>query len=180
MNPNLKAIQIHLFGICAVVLCLSCAYVFGVRPVLNAHEQLQQVAIEGEQLQAALPKLETQLVELSEKIAAKKQAIRDNYAIKTYIEQPLIGIVSQLLSNRHMELSNLREESMLSTGDITIALQITGDYLDMVNFLADIQRLDRPARISALTLTPMDELGQRFSSRVSIVFSPPIALPIAG
>ncbi len=178
MNVSFKKMQVHLAGVSVVIVCASTAYVFGVRPALQAKEQLQQTIVEVEHLRGLAPVLEGEVAALTSGIEAKTKSIQASYPIETQSGQPLIGTVSKLLSARDIELNNLREESDKATGEVTLVLQASSEYANMLHFLSDLRRLDCPGRISGLTLTPLDPLGQRCSARITVKFYPAAILAI--
>lgn len=177
MNINLEKLQIHFLGIGGLAFCLVCAYGFGVRPVLQTQERLQTTVAEAEQLQRVLPALQTQIENLNAQITARSEQLRERYSIVTQSNQPLLGIVSKLLTDRQIDLVNLREEAQSSAGQRTVVLQLSSDYADMVTFVNDLRKLDCPAKVSHLRLTPLDELGERCSATLTVHFSPLVPFP---
>ncbi len=172
MNNSFNHFQIHALGLCGLCLCLVAGYYLGLRPVWQAQQQLQAIASEGDNLQSLRPSMELELASLTEHIAAKRQLLAEKYSIATADDQPWVGIVTQLLQQRHVELGSLREEPQGSEGGATIMLQITGTYVDLLGLIDDLRRLDRPARISSLNLSPQDERGENCSALVSVRFFP--------
>ncbi len=179
MNLDFKKLRIHFAGVTTLCVCLAVTYGFGIRPVLKSQEQHQQAVVEADHLQNQLPVLESEIVVLREQIASKRSALQTRYSIQTPSGRPLLGTVSTLLSQRRIALSNLREEGQKPNGELTIVLHASSNYEDMLHFVNDLRKLDCPARISNLHLTPIDELGDRCTAKITVRFFPVIPLPAA-
>lgn len=177
MTVNLKSMQVHLAGIASLGVCLLSTYGFGIRPVLQAQEQLQQIIMDAEHLQRLLPSLERDTDSLKVQLASQVKKLQERYPIVTQPGQPLLGIVSKLLAERHIDLVNLREDTHTTAGQRTLVLQANSGYEDMLTFVSDLRKLDCPARISHFKITPLDEQGLRCSATLTVHFSPIVPLP---
>lgn len=179
MKLSIKNLSIHLAGLAILGVCLVLAYGFGLRPVVLSQEKHQQAFMELEHLQQLLPTLNSQIVELQQKIAVKERQLQERYSIKTQVGQPLLSTVSALLAKRQISLSNLREENLQANGELMLVLHASSKYQDMIRFVDDLRKLDCPARITTLLLTPSDELGERCTAKITVHFLPVIPQPTA-
>ncbi len=177
MNINFKKLQIHTLGLASVCLCLGSGFLWGIRPSVQARVRLQQTIDEVEHTKTLVPKLETKIEELSVAIEAKRKQILKSYPIKTHSQEPLIGTVSNLLTQHQIDLSSLREEANESTQVATMTLQATGNYERVLHFISDLRKLDRPTSIAAFSLKPVDALGQTCSIRITVHFARTAYLP---
>lgn len=172
MNDHLKTMRIHLIGLCVLAVYLLGSYFAALRPVAIADQRLEQIAHEGEWLQNILPQLEQEVAELQHQLQDKRSLLSDKYSIATPSGRPLIGIATELLQRHQIALVNLRETSS-AAGDVSLALQVTAAYEDLIRFLKDLTQLDRPVRILSLSLTPEDDQAARF--RVAFTLKFPVA-----
>lgn len=172
MNIHLKSMRIHLIGVSVLAVYLLGSYFAGLRPVVSADQLLQQIAHEGEWLQGILPQMEQEVAELQLQLRDKRAALANKYSIATPSDHPLIGVATELLQRHQIGLVNLRETST-AAGDVSLALQVTTAYEDLIRFLQDVSQLDRPARILSLSLTPEDDHAARF--RVAVTLKFPVA-----
>lgn len=175
MNENLKTMRIHAIGISVLGVCLLGSYFAGLRPVVIADQRLQQIAHEGEWLQAILPQMEREIAELTQQLQDKRSALAAKYSITTPGNSPLIGVATELLQRHQIALVNLRETAT-ADGDVNLAIQVTATYDDLIRFLEDLSRLDRPARILSLSLAPEDDQAMRFNVALTLEFP---AAPVA-
>lgn len=172
MNNHLKTMRIHLIGVSVLAVYLLGSYFAGLGPVVSADQRLQQIAHEGEWLQGLLPQMEQQVAEMQLQLRDKQAALAGKYSISTPSDHPLIGVATELLQRHQIALVNLRETST-ATGDVSLALQVTTAYEDLVRFLQDVSQLDRPVRVLSLNLTPEDDHAVRF--RVALTLKFPVA-----
>ncbi len=169
MNEHLKILRIHLIGLSVLTACLLSSYFAGLRPVVSADQRLQQIAREGEWLQSILPQLERELSELTVQLQHRRSLLSDKYSVATAADQPLIGVATELLQRHDIALVNLRETTT-ADGVANVALQVSAGYDDVIRFLHDVSRLDRPVRIIALNLTPEDDHATHFRVAITLKF----------
>lgn len=172
MRNSFNHIRIHTLGLGGLCACLASVYFFGLRPVWQAQQELQAIASEGDNLQSLLPAMETELATLKEQVAAKRQSLATSYSIAIPEGQPWVGVITHLLQERQIELASLREEPLTGDEGTTIRLQINGNYQDLLGLVDDLRRLDSPARINSIQLTPQDESGSHCTALVSVRFFP--------
>jgi hypothetical protein len=177
INTKIQKLKIHLLGLLSLGACLACGYAFGLRPVWQVLEAQRQTAVEVTHLLELVPSLEQELAQLKTTISAQQSELRQRYPISIHPDQPLLGTLAQMLASRHISLINLREEAHPSDASVTIVLQTSSDYADMIHFIHDLRQLDRPARITQLSLAPTDPLGERCTAKITVRFSPAINLP---
>lgn len=169
MNEHLKTMRIHLIGISVLAVCLLGSYFAGVRPVVHADQRLQQIALEGEWLQGILPQMELEVEELTFQLKDKRSVLAAKYSVVTPSNSPLIGVATDLLQRHQIALVNLRETAN-GGGDVSLALQVTAAYEDLIRFLQDLGQLDRPVQISSLNLAPEDDHAARFNVAITLKF----------
>ena len=179
MNFTIRNLSIHLGGIALLGVCLAAGHRFGLHPVLVAQAHHQQAVADLDHLRQLLPTLEEQQVVLRRQIEVKEMLLQERYPIKTQTGQPLLSTVSALLSNRQITLSNLREENQQPNGELTLVFHASSKYQDMVRFVDDLRKLNCPARVTNLLLTPSDEQGEGCTAKITVRFSPVVQQPAA-
>lgn len=179
MNSTIGNLSIHLGSMALLGVCLAAGHGFGLRTVLIAQAQHQQAVSDVDHLRQLLPTLKEQLLVLQRQIEIKERLLQARYPIITETGQPLLSTVSALLSNHQITLSNLREENHQPNGELTLVLHASSKYQDMIHFVDDLRKLNCPARVTNLLLTPSDEQGERCSAKISVRFSPIVQQPAA-
>ena len=178
MNDHFKTMRIHLIGTSVLAVYVLSIYFAGLRPVVIADQQLQQIASEGDWLQGMLPQMEQELAELQHQLQDKRSLLAEKYSVATPSDRPLIGLATELLQRHHIALVNLRETSN-ADGSASLALQVTAGYKNLIHLLYDLSRLDRPVRILSLSLAPEDDQAARFRAAVTLKFPVASVSPFA-
>lgn len=171
MNFNFKRLQIHLLGFTMLCFCLVSSYVWGIRPSVQASQQLEHALGQAAHMQTLLPTLEIEIEQLNAKIEAQRLRLLDSYPIPRRSEESLIGSVSSLLTQHQLALTSLREDSNEASRGTTMILQANGDYVRLLHFINDLSGLARPTRIAALSLHPTDDLGTQCSADITVYFA---------
>ncbi len=169
MNDHLKTMRIHLIGVSVLAMYLLGSYFAGLRPVVQADQRLQQIALEGEWLQGMLPQMEREIEELTLQLKDKRSALAARYSVATPSNSPLIGVATDLLQRHKIALVNLRETAS-GGGDVSLTLQVTAAYEDLIRLLKDLSQLDRPVQVLSLNLAPEDERAARFNVAITLKF----------
>lgn len=140
-------------------------------------ETQRESAAEVAHLLELVPTLEHELAELKETISTHQSELRQRYPIATQADQPLLGTLAQMLASHHISLNNLREETHPTDATVTIVLHTASNYSDMLRFIYDLRQLDRPARITQLSLAPTVPQGERCTAKITVRFFPAMRLP---
>lgn len=177
MNGHFKTIRIHLIGVSVLAVYLIVGYYAALRPVVIADQQFQQIAHDGESLLDILPQLEQELATLHSQLKDRRSALADKYSIATPGDSPLIGVATELLQRHQIALVSLRETSTAG-GVVSLTLQVTAAYDDLICFLEDLSRLDRPVRILSLNLIPENDEAIRFNVAITLKFPVPAVSPL--
>ena len=169
MNLPFLNLKVHLTGGAICAACLGASYLFGVRPVLQARNHLFEVASESKQLQLQQVQLEGTSNKLESEIKSRCDEFRSRFSLSMPNEQSLIQTVSVILSRNGAELVNLREQ--VNKAEVTLSLQIDGKYMQLLQLIDELTRLERPNHIGSLKLTPKSTDRDSFSATIDIVFS---------
>ena len=172
-----KESQIHLMGGALLLVVLAAGYMFGIRPVLIANEQLEIAGAEFQRLQGQLPWMVRRNQELAADIAQQTEQIRGSYTIPAEGDQPILELVSSLLASRNLELQNFSEQMSAADKTATIEMQISGSYTDIVYLLSDLRVLQVPAMVSKFQITPNDQFAKQCNARLTVEFSESPSLP---
>ena len=172
MGSPTKTTPIHVAAVACLLLSAMATYLFSYRPVVRSRAELAAALEEQTRLNQQSADMRRDTVRLTASIQETQGRLAARYNLGTLADQPLLETVSELLNERAIELVNLRSQRMPDLGREVIDLQIKGRYPMLVRLLADLRRLDRPAHIQALQLTPSDETGEVCNAQMKVEFSP--------
>lgn len=169
-----RDIPIHLAGTAAILLLVCLGYMFGIKPILTTRKQIQEYRDKNQQLITQTSGYTKANAELSKEIRIVENALRDAYPLRFdeqlyRDEEPILKLVSLLLSKRELELINFREQSHTADA-IEVEIQSKGAYAAVVGLMHDLRQLERPVRILKWTLNPLDEYGKKFGSSCTLRF----------
>lgn len=176
MRPHLfighvQHFSTHALGVTLVLTCVLGGYLCGLKPWLDSEQLLRQTSLDNQQLHSNAPAIEARIQKITSDIETKRAELAQLHSIPTDPHQPLIELVSQLLSQHALTLSSLREDTAGPSGSTTLSLQVSGRYVDLLELLSELRQLERPARVLALTLTPTDFTGAACSAKLSVGFA---------
>ena len=167
---ELKVAHIHTFGGLALVLLGAMSFAFGVRPFLNGRESLAAASAAASDLLSKEKSILNENEELKSTIEAIRAAQSNKFQAREIDRQPVLELMSTLLSEREIQLSNFREKELAAEKAIEAELQIEGQYEDFAMLLDDLRTLRRPNRIKSMSLKAIDAQGKTCSVRLVIKF----------
>lgn len=146
------------------------AFAFGVRPFLNGRESLATARAAA----ADLLRKEKAILRENEELTSTIEMIRaeqsNKFQAREIDRQPVLQLMSTLLSERDMQLSNFREKELTKEKAIEAEVQIDGQYMNFAKLLGDLRTLRRPNRIKSMSLKAGDAQGKTCSVRLVIQF----------
>lgn len=168
----MKSLHINLIGFSLIGVMALCVYAVGVVPMQRTGRELELARAETHALALGVDQntADNQIVEA--RIASVHQRLIERFALATEPGQPIIQTLSKLMQNHQLNLTNLREETHGPNSGIRVDIQVEGSYEDMMRFLHDLGRLDVPARIAALKITPHNGKQQACGGQFRVDFFP--------
>ena len=174
MKTLRQEIQIHAVGVASLLALAMMTYFLGIKPILNTRSQIQEYKDENRQLVSQTPDFIKANARLSKEIRAKEAELQEAYPLRFESElygdrEPILKLVSLLLTRRELEMVNFREQS--NTEDsIEVEVQSKGQYQAVVGLIHDLRQLDRPVRILKWDFNPLDNFGKHFGVNFTLRF----------
>lgn len=176
----MKNLQIHALGVTLLLVFASVAYGLGIRPAMNAKTDRASLQARSQQLEQMVPELQSENHEMKQTIDSIRQSHQTKYTCRVGTDQPVLKMVSQLLALHSLNMENFREDPVESGEATVVDLKLDGSYVNIVGLLNDLDHLERPAKITSLTINGMDEFGENCTAHIQVEFYKAVPMPQGG
>lgn len=176
-----RDLPIHLAGTGAILLLVLIGYVLGIKPILNTRKQIADYKDKNRQLVSQTSGFEKANARLSQEIRELESELHSAYPLRfedsLYGDhEPILKLVSLLLSKRQLELVNFKEQSNTNEA-IEVEIQSKGAYASVIGLMHDLRQLEKPVRILKWNMNPLDDFGKNFGSTCVLRFVPAAKQP---
>lgn len=170
-----QELYLHGGGIAIFALSILLGYWVGIRPIFVTKAKVDARRAESAFLREQVPQLTQENRVISKKIRTLEEELRGSYPLDLAEEdyrddEPVLKLISLLLTRRNLDLVNFREQSA-DPGLVEVHFQTKGNYRDIVQLIYDFRTLSRAARITKFQLSALDDFGENCGTNFSVQFS---------